>query len=539
MFTSVWHEITMSGDWRNVATTLLAVLFGAKVAANAYARVVVSDAERKAPRVQRPKGSLPFLHETLQAMAHSADFHDYWTTLSEDAEGRSVHVKILGHPDTISVATPELFEDILKTQFESFEKGPYFKSIVSDLLGDGIFAADGQVWVHQRKTASNLFSLRMLRESMAESVQKHITALYRVLFRQGVAEKQPVDLAELFNRFAIETFAEIGFGVDLKCLDTPEEHPFAQAFARVQEILIVRFLRPPSFWKLQRWLNVGMERELTQNIRIIHDMVLDIIEKFLENRSLPGYKFDETKKDIISLFLNHTSLDGSRSAPGDEDSVDPRFLRDIVVNFLIAGRDTTAQALVWLMYNVMRHPEVGSKIRQELEEQLPELVRGKIESPSMEQVQKLVYLEAAVRESLRLHPPVPGNMKQATKDIVLCDGTFVKKGWRVSISPYTLARMESVWGPDAKEYKPERWIDPETGKIKSVSAYKFPTFNAGPRICLGMNLALMEIKIVAASLLSKFHLELVPDQDIKYDFSLTLPIKGRLLAILTPAAAAM
>uniref|UniRef100_K3WMJ4 Cytochrome P450 n=1 Tax=Globisporangium ultimum (strain ATCC 200006 / CBS 805.95 / DAOM BR144) TaxID=431595 RepID=K3WMJ4_GLOUD len=93
--------------------------------------------------------------------------------------------------------------------------------------------------------------------------------------------------------------------------------------------------------------------------------------------------------------------------------------------------------------------------------------------------------------------------------------------------------------PNAKEYKPERWIDPETGKIKSVSAYKFPTFNAGPRICLGMNLALMEIKIVAASLLSKFHLELVPDQDIKYDFSLTLPIKGRLLAILTPAAAAM
>uniref|UniRef100_K3WMJ1 Cytochrome P450 n=1 Tax=Globisporangium ultimum (strain ATCC 200006 / CBS 805.95 / DAOM BR144) TaxID=431595 RepID=K3WMJ1_GLOUD len=93
--------------------------------------------------------------------------------------------------------------------------------------------------------------------------------------------------------------------------------------------------------------------------------------------------------------------------------------------------------------------------------------------------------------------------------------------------------------PNAKEYKPERWIDPETGKIKSVSAYKFPTFNAGPRICLGMNLALMEIKIVAASLLSKFHLELVPDQDVTYDFSLTLLVKGALFANIIPVALAV
>lgn len=519
-------------DWQQLGASLAALYLSSRVAAQLYARVTMSDAERNAPQVPRPKGTLPFLRNTLQALAHSADFHDFWAELSDEYDGATVQVKMLGRPEIITVATPQLFEDVLKTHFENFAKGPYLNSVTSDLLGNGIFAVDGPQWVRQRKMVSNLFSLRMLRESMAESVHKHVKVLARVL-QHHVDTKTPADIANLMNRFTIETFAEIGFGVNLESLETVEEHPFAIAFDRAQRLLVERFLRPPWFWKTQRWLNVGVEGELKQNIRVIHDTVFEIIDKSLENRKLRQNKEDENKKDIISLFLDNASYDGADTS----DKFDPELLRDIVVGFLIAGRDTTSQALAWFLYNITQHPDVERKIREELTRELPGLMRGEIESPSMEQSHQLVFMEAALNESLRLHPPVPGNLKQAMKDVVLSDGTFVKAGWSVSVAPYTLARMKGVWGPDAREYKPDRWIDPATGKIIPVSVYKFATFNAGPRMCLGMNLAMMEVKIVVASLLAKFRLELVPDQTVVYDFSVSLPVKGALMMNILPVNA--
>ncbi|GMF62806.1 unnamed protein product [Phytophthora fragariaefolia] len=99
-----------------------------------------------------------------------------------------------------------------------------------------------------------------------------------------------------------------------------------------------------------------------------------------------------------------------------------------------------------------------------------------------------------------------------------------------------MARMHQVWGPDAEEFKPERWIDPSTGKITPISAYKFVSFNAGPRMCLGMNLAMLEMKLVVAGLLSKFHVEVLNPEKVTYDLSLTLPVKGALNAKVSPAA---
>ncbi|KAF1317242.1 Cytochrome p450, partial [Globisporangium splendens] len=427
------------------------------------------------------------------------------------------------------------FEDVLKTHFETFDKGPRAITILRDLLGDGIFAVDGSKWVHQRKTASNLFSLRSLRESMTESVQKHGLVLNKILNQAAQANKS-IDLFSLLNRFTIEAFAEIGFGVELGALDAETEHPFQAAFDRAQRILKRRAARPPLFWKTQRLLNLGAERELKASIRTIDDTVFGIIQKSLANRASRAHSTPESsstsgKKDIVSLFLDNVSSNTSSSG-----SFDPVFLRDIVVNFLIAGRDTTAQALSWFFYCLSQNPDVETKIRNEIASKLPDLVSGRIQTPSMEQTNELLYLEATLRETLRLYPSVPANVKQANKDVVLSDGSFIKKGQAVIISSYLLARMTHVWGADAKQFKPERWIDAETGKMISMTSFKFPAFHAGPRLCLGMNLAMMEMKIIASMVLSKFHLELVAGQHITYDYSLTLPFRSELKMRITPIA---
>lgn len=117
-----------------------------------------------------------------------------------------------------------------------------------------------------------------------------------------------------------------------------------------------------------------------------------------------------------------------------------------------------------------------------------------------------------LKETLRLYPSIPANVKMAKKDTELSDGTFVQASTSVTIPAYVMGRLENVWGPDVKQFKPERWIDPDTGTIRRVSAFKDNAFGAGPRKCLGMALATTEIKMLLASLFSRFQLELVPDR---------------------------
>ncbi|KAG6623531.1 Cytochrome P450 86A2 [Phytophthora cinnamomi] len=479
-------------------------------------------------KIHRPKSTLPLLGNTWDLIIHGVrgDMHDFMIQIGKQFNAEPVLIRALGIPLNIVLYTPEGFEDVLKTQFTNFEKGPFMCENLRDLLGDGIFAVDGDWWVHQRKTASNLFTMRALRESMTATIQRHAVVLYDILYRASES-KETIDLFKLLNRFTIEAFTEIGFGVHMGCLDSEEEHPFQKAFDRAQRALRCRFTRPGWFWKAQRWLGVGVEGQLRRDIEVIDKTVLDIVEKALARRS-SQVDGNPTKRggDIVSLFLDNV---GS-SPDSDNTQFDPTYLRDIVVNFLIAGRDTTAQALSWFLFNISKNPRVEAAIRSELTQKLPKVEGGGMDAitPSMQDVSQLVYLEAALKEALRLHPSVPVEPKQTVEDTTLSDGTFVPAGSSIGLATYAMARMPQVWGPDAEEFKPERWIDPTTGKLIAVSAYKFASFNAGPRMCLGMNLAMLEMKLVVAGLLSKFHVEVLHPENVTYDLSLTLPVKGAL-----------
>lgn len=145
-------------------------------------------------------------------------------------------------------------------------------------------------------------------------------------------------------------------------------------------------------------------------------------------------------------------------------------------------------------------------------------------------------------ETLRLHPSVPTNSRQALEDDVLPDGTPVKKGTRVQYSAYSLGRSTKIWGPDAKEFRPERWLDPETGELRRESQGRWPVFHAGPRVCLGMfffftaypllshmmtgqGLATLEALVAIIMLVRRYKFTLVPNQSIEYAVTLTMPMK--------------
>ncbi|KAG7390175.1 hypothetical protein PHYPSEUDO_008629 [Phytophthora pseudosyringae] len=480
-------------------------------------------------KVHRPDSTLPLLENTLHILraARDGDMHDRTVEICAHFNGEPVLFRSIGMPDELVVSSPEAFEEVLKTQFSNFPKGSYMCENLRDLLGDGIFAADGERWVHQRKMASNLFTMRALRDSMTATIQRHALVLYAILQRTSDSG-DTLDLCKLLNRFTIEAFAEIAFGVRMGCLDSDEEHPFQKAFDHALRALLLRFVRPGWFWKTQRWLGVGVEGELKNDMEVINATVLDIVEKALARHGDGGEDDGVTAagSDIVSLFLASV---GSSPNAGTRQ-FDPMYLRDIVVNFLIAGRDSTAQTLSWFFLNLTKNPRVERRIRIEIAERLHK-AGGEATAPTnsaMQDVGQLVYLEAALKETLRLHPPVPMVPKYVVEDTTLADGTFVKGDSMIVLATYAMARMQRVWGADAAEFKPERWIDSATGKLVSVSSYKFASFNAGPRLCLGMNLAMLEMKLVVAGLLSKFHLEVQDPEKATFDVSLTLPVKGSL-----------
>jgi fatty acid omega-hydroxylase len=166
------------------------------------------------------------------------------------------------------------------------------------------------------------------------------------------------------------------------------------------------------------------------------------------------------------------------------------------------------------------------------------------------------YLHAALSEALRLYPPVPTDMKCAAADDELPDGiSRVKKGQKLVYHIYAMGRMESIWGRDACDFRPERWLDHHDHdhdhhhdhdrrqeailKINMPSPFSYPVFNAGPRTCLGKELAFFLMKAVASAIIRSFRVCLVPGHRVVPRLSVTLYMKDGLLVTLQPHRAVL
>ncbi|ETN20964.1 hypothetical protein PPTG_21036 [Phytophthora nicotianae INRA-310] len=441
-------------------------------------------AKSKLRKIHRPDTTLPRLENTLAMIRAACDgnLHDRAVEICSQFNGEPILFRSIGMPDKLVVSTPEVFDDVLKQQFSNFPKGSYMRQNLKDLLGDGVFAADEDLW----KTAT--------------TIQRHTVVLFDILGRK------------LFNRFALEVVAEIGFGVRMGSLDSDEEHPIQKAFNHAQRALLLRFVRPGWFWKIQRWLGVGVEGEFKHDLKVINTTVMDIVEKALARRSSNN---SDNANDILSLILDNV---GS-SPNADKQQFDPVFLRDIAVMFLVAGRDTVAQTLSWLYLMLSKNTYWEVAIRSEMLQKTV-ILKPDATDITIEDVDQLVALEAVLMESLRLHPPVPMIPKYVEKDTTLADGTFVEANSLIVLATYAMARMEQVWGPDAAEFKPLRWIDSSSGWAE-IAPSKF-------RLYLGMDLVMSEMKLVMAGLLTKFHIEVQDLEKVAHDVSLTLPVKGSL-----------
>lgn len=418
---------------------------------------------------------------------------DWYTEILSNSLSQTVVLNRFGAPRTILTANPRNIEYILKSNFNNYPKGKQFTEILGDFLGVGIFNVDGESWNAQRKFASHEFSAKLLRESVFSALDDVVRTRLEPMLNSLADSNVILDFQDVLKRFAFDTICKVILGVDpLTSLDLISCPPLAEAMDRASKLCAQRGSAPVYLvWKLKRALNLGSEKQLKEAIGKVHECVNEIIEtkkqKLLKKNSSPG---------------NHNDLLSRSLMAGYND----KMVRDMVISFLMAGRDTTSAALTWFFWLLSKHESVHQKVVKELTNLLEKIDEKNSLNLNVNALKKMNYMTACLCESMRLYPPVAWDSKHAREDDILPDGTVVYKGNRLTYFQYGMGRMEKLWGKDCYEFRPERWFD-ESGMLKIVSPYEFPVFQAGPRVCLGKEMAFIQMKYVAALILHRFEIK--------------------------------
>ncbi|KAL5217486.1 hypothetical protein ABZP36_018170 [Zizania latifolia] len=467
----------------------------------------------------------PVMGHLVELIANLHRFHDWATDVlagtyhSFEARAGLTGVRFFVTCDPANV------RHIFTSNFANYPKGDEFAEIF-DVFGGGIFNADGESWRRQRALSQlhmagprfRAFSARCSRDKVDKSL---------LPFLAHVADAgSRCDLHDLFLRLTFDLTCTLVFGVDPGCVGIGlPVIPFARAMDDALETLFLRHIFPMKCWKLMSRLEVGQEKKMAVARRTIDVFVGEIVAKRRAEKLREGIS---DSADMLSSFIC------------DDDGNDV-FLRDTTVNLLLAGRDTTGSALSWFFYVLSKNPRVEQKLLDELAPIASRKDAGGGGGDGMvvfdaSELQALVYLHAALCECLRLYPPVPFEHKAVVAHDVLPSGQEMKPGDKILVFSYSMGRMERVWGKDCMEFRPERWISGE-GKLRYVPSYKFISFNAGPRTCLGKEMAFVQLKTVAAAVLWNFAVEAVPGHVVEPKLSIILHMKDGFLVTVRRRAA--
>ncbi|KAL6899332.1 hypothetical protein ACP4OV_005990 [Aristida adscensionis] len=426
-----------------------------------------------------------------------------------------------GGSSGVVTSVPANVEHLLRTNFPNYLKGPYYRERFAELLGAGIFNADGDAWRAQRRAATaEMHSAQFIAYSTG-TIDRLVHGRLVPLLARLAGAGEPVDLQDVLLRFTFDNICAAAFGADAGCLAVHgrlPDVPFARAFERATELSLRRFVTPPFVWKAKRLLGVGSERALVEAARAVREFAdRTVAERRTELRKLGSLS---GRCDLLSRLMSPAAAAVEAGEGGGGDGYSDEFLRDFCISFILAGRDTSSVALVWFFWLLASHRDVEARVLDD--------VRA-----AGGDVRRMEYLHAALTEAMRLYPPVPMDFKEAVADDVLPDGTAVRARQRVIYFTYAMGRDPALWGPDCLEFRPERWMRGGAFAGGGESPFKYVVFNAGPRLCVGKRFAYAQMKTVAAAVLARFRVEVLPGQEVKPKLNTTLYMKHGLMVRFT------
>ncbi|CAG8947186.1 unnamed protein product [Penicillium salamii] len=367
-----------------------------------------------------------------------------------------------------------------------FPKNPRFYEGFS--LNHSLFAeTDSALHKERRKTLnplfprSGVFKLEGIFHTKAAIMMGKIDRL---------REKNLINLYDAFRCFTLEVVMEFAFARSAHMLEE-EESTFDSWFLRAFDALASGLWTThewPALRKIGSYLPKSIVKTLNKNFAGFLD-VIDFAEDCVNHYEKHG---NTTSHPVVFDHLTAVSH--------------PQKVTE-ALDIMIAGADTTSSTLTAGVLHILSDEKVQNKLIQALQAVLPNY-QGNL---SLLELEKIDYLTACVKESLRIGMPVPGRLPRIVPDDLAqpftVDGKVIPPGTVVSMSAYTMNYSEELWGPDARIFNPERWLQPES---KNLDQY-LSTFSKGARMCIGQNIAVGEVTTMLAYLFRNFKLSLPPD----------------------------
>ncbi|KAL8651660.1 MAG: hypothetical protein Q9210_003129 [Variospora velana] len=371
---------------------------------------------------------------------------------------------------------------LLATQFNDYGKGANFLRDWQEFLGHGIFTTDGEEWANSRQLLRPQFVKTRVRD--LNIFEKHVQHLLCFLDGQG----KEVDISDLFYGYTLDAATEFLLGRSVGSLGNAGSQ-FAHAFAQVQRSQHIRMRAGPLS-------HVFPLRKFRKGLRTMDAFIEPFVQDALLNT--PEELDEKEARSSGDTTWLHSVARFTR---------DRQVIRDQIVNVLLAGRDTTAGTLSFLIKELSANPNVYSKLRQEILEKL-----GSHRAPTYEDLKEMPYLQYCINETLRLYPSVPYNVRLALKDTRLprgggVDGLSpigVKKDTMVGYAPIYLHRNPAQYPPVSADSPPAAEFSPERWETWIPRPWQYIPFNGGPRICIGQQFALTEIGYTAVRILQRF-----------------------------------
>ncbi|KIJ63847.1 hypothetical protein HYDPIDRAFT_29197 [Hydnomerulius pinastri MD-312] len=443
------------------------------------------------------------------------------------------------------VSDPKAMHHIIVKDQNIYEENDIFIETNKLVFGMGLLSTLGDHHRKQRKMLNPVFSINHMR---------HMTPIFREIatnLRDSIAERvkrgpQEVNMLEWLTRTALELVGRSGLGTSFDNLKGDATNPYTKAIKDLSPSLFRTFpirqflpylikLGPASFRRFV--VNNSPWKDVQEISRIVDIMDKTSIEVF-EAKKKALAEGDEAVmqqvgqgKDIMSILLR------ANMTASEEDRLPDSELLGQMTTLVFAATDTTSGALSRTLLTLAHHPDVQEKLREEYKQAKVE--KGEL---TYDDLVNLPYLDAVCRETLRLYPPVTGVVRIARKDAVLPFSTTIKgvdgneineipvpKNTSILISIIAANRNREVWGEDALEWKPERWLSqlPSSvtdAQIPGVYSHLM-TFLGGGRACIGFKFSQLEMKVVLTMLLESF--KFTPAGEIVWTLGLSTPkVKG-------------
>lgn len=391
-----------------------------------------------------------------------------------------------GFKDVYLINHPDLIRTVLAQDYPNFTKRIMDYRVLAQVMGNGLVTNDGPHWVRQRSLMQPMFSNRRINR-----FDERINALTSALLDEWAAraDGEVLRIEREMSRLTFQIVGATLFGSDL------DRHT-----EEVAEILDVVNLYPQEFhalMTLRSWIPTPYNRKWRRAVQRLDSIVLGLMEA----RRRRGVGDDDILDHLLHAVDEET-----------EQGMDERQMRDEVVTLMLAGHETSANALAWTFHLLSTHPEVDERLAEDLAAELGGAPAGADDLP------RLPYLKQVVQESMRLFPPVWTFARRAEEEREF-DGYTLPANAYVAMVPYALHRHPEFW-PDPERFDPDRFRTGASGESRHPYAYL--PFAAGPRACIGASMAMLEIQLVLAQIVSRFKVRVVEGHPVETMAKVTL-----------------